>query len=279
MKEIPVLERERLRQRVHMVSHQTRAALSTLLHQAELTELGRSLVEGMQRNLDIHSENLPDLAEGVAERIQQSMQQHRDSWLQQHHGVDQVASMVVEKKNDDLAHEPLAPVLRALNISVYTVELLPQLLRSRFFEDMILMRIVKLHDEENLEGIQGELLLPGTFHPILTPLVHGHVAYVQGAFTIAMSAYAQLVHVIPYSAYAWSLVAFAMRHSGDSGRETAQQIFRNLGTLMLIPAGSSEEASRLRNSFFSMQPSEITEIWVCLERLVDRAGENPRGSE
>jgi HEXXH motif-containing protein len=260
-KGIPVLDAERLKQRMHLVSYQTRAALTTLLDQAELTEIGRGLVEGMQVNLDIQSENLPTLRDGIAARIQEGMQLHRETWLEKNRGAQHSASLLADISREDIGSAATKTLRKELNVSAYTIELLPQLLQSRFVEDMLLTRIVKLHDESNLQGLLDALGQYDHESVILLPLVRGHIAYVRADYETAASAYAQVLEELPSSAYVWSLFAFALRHCDDATVQTAGKIFASIGVLLESPAGKSPDAVRERNDWLSQQHDDAHAVW------------------
>lgn len=256
----------RVQQRMHLVSYQTAAALGTLLSEAELTDIGRALVEGMQSNLDVQSENLPDIGTAIQERIRASMQQHRDTWLATHQGDARAHTAVVAKTVPPVSDSSaLHELVAYLGISEYTVQLLPIQLQARFFEDVILTKVVALYDEQRLTQLHLLLHQQDTSSAIVVALVRGHSAYIKGEYVAALDAYSQLLQHLPSAAYVWSLVAFALRHIGEV--EIAQTIFDQLGVLMSSPVAATPTEREHRQAWAKAQAPALAEVWHYVDSL------------
>lgn len=251
---------ERVQQRMHLVSYQTAAALGTLLTEAELTDIGKSLVEGMQANLDMMSESLPDIGEVIESRIRESMTQHRETWLSAHQGSERARAAVVQTVSQSgVERTPLQQLAVALGVSEYSIHILPHQLQGYFVEDVILNKVVQLYDEQQL-GIVNDLLKQCAHdNPLLSALIQGHMGYIKGEYVAALSSYSAVIQLLPSSAYAWSLAAFTLRHIGEL--EVAHLILANLGMLVTSPTAHNQSEQQQRYQWAEMRSSTLVEIW------------------
>jgi hypothetical protein len=192
------------------------------------------------------------------------MKQHRDAWRVTNRGDERVREVVAAPVLQDVGHRSALHELEEyLGISEYTVQVLPQQLQGYFVEDLILIKVVRLYEDQKLAPLSNLLVQCASDNPLLVALVQGHVAYVKGEYIAALSAYNNAVQLVPSSAYLWSLVVFSLRHIGES--DVAQSILANLGILVKSPTATNSLEREQRYAWAEMQSPKLAETW----RFVD----------
>ena len=229
--EIPLLQQDRVRQRMYLIQCQLRHALATLEREAALSDLGTALLAAMKSNVDRFETNLPEKDQAIQQRLDQVQEEHRAAWEQANPGVrtdsGAVRPTTIAGIDTGTGHPLILESFRWLGTPANLD--LASLANAFPVTDTLMERLVVVHKERGLDELARRIAgAQGEFPPLMN-LLAGHLFYIVEQFERAAVHYALLVQQLPRSSYFWQCLAFSVRHLGYA--EEAHAIITNLGLL------------------------------------------------
>lgn len=228
--DVPILYEARVEQRMHLIYDQVQTGIEVLRREAELTELGRHLLEAMQANLERCQPALPSIDAAIRRRLTEMQQQHRRQWEQDNQsgpGLAAAPAAVAARADADQALRDKLSLDRTFDVA--------EMGRARYADDPVMMAVVGLQagGEQELDALAAELGPEAGGGSTLVGLVAGHIAYVRGDFVHAAERYARCAAQDPGNPYFWQCAAFALRHQGRI--EESDFILHRLGAAIVGP--------------------------------------------
>jgi hypothetical protein len=225
--DIPLLQRDRVRQRMYLIQSQTRDALATLEREAKFSDLGAAFLLAMKANVDRFETGLAEKDRTIQRRLDEVQTEHRATWEQANPGLRTDRDVDPPRLITRPDHRLLADSLLWLG-NPDGVEL-ASLADSFPVTDILLEKLVVINRDRGLDELAQRVgAAQGEFPPLMN-LLAGHLFYIIEQFDRAAVHYARLVQQIPRSCYFWQCFAFSVRHLGYL--QDASAIITNLGRL------------------------------------------------